>query len=110
MKTVLQPWQLLLLVLAGWVNRQQQDVIEYLMTENRVLREKLGKKRILLDDNQRRQLAVKGKTLGRRMLEEIATIVTPDTILRWHESPSPPLGLQQATEHPWTAAGFGGDR
>jgi transposase InsO family protein len=84
MKTVLQPWQLLLLVLAGWVNRQQQDVIEYLMTENRVLREKLGKKRILLDDNQRRQLAVKGKTLGRRMLEEIATIVTPDTILRWH--------------------------
>jgi hypothetical protein len=40
MKTVLQPWQLLLLVLAGRINRQQQDVIEYLMKENRMLREK----------------------------------------------------------------------
>ena len=45
--------QFLLLVLAGWVNRQQQDAIEYLRTENRVLREKLGKKRILLNDDQR---------------------------------------------------------
>jgi putative transposase len=82
--TLLQPWQLLLLVLAGWVNRQQQDAIAYLRTGNRILREKLGKKRILLNDNQRRRLAVKGKILGRRMLEELAGIVTPDTILRWH--------------------------
>jgi putative transposase len=52
--------------------------------ENRVLREKLGKKRILLDDDQRRCLAVKSKILGRKMLEQVATIVTPDTILRWH--------------------------
>jgi hypothetical protein len=81
MKAVLQPWQLLLLVLAGWINGQQQDVIQYLMTENRVLREKPGKL-ILLDDNQRR-LAVKGTTLIRRMLDEIATIVTPDKVLRW---------------------------
>jgi hypothetical protein len=84
MKSLLQPWQLLVLILAGWINRQEQDVIEYLRAENRVLREKLGKKRILLDDNQRRRLAVKGKILGRRMLEQVATIVTPDTILRWH--------------------------
>jgi putative transposase len=49
-----------------------------------VLREKFDKKRILLNDDQRRRLAVKGKTLGRRMLEQMATIVTPDTILRWH--------------------------
>jgi putative transposase len=48
-----------------------------------VLKEKLGKRRILLDDNQRRRFAVKGKILGRRMLEEVGTIVTPDTILRW---------------------------
>ena len=54
MKTSLQPWQLLFLVLAGWVNRRQQDAIAYLRTENRILREKLGKKRILLDDDQRR--------------------------------------------------------
>jgi putative transposase len=44
----------------------------------------LGKKRILLSDDQRRRLAVKGKVLGRKALEEIATIVTPDTLLRWH--------------------------
>ena len=84
MKALFQPWQLLLLILAGWINRRQQDTIEYLLTENRVLREKLGKNRILLSDDQRRRLAVKGKILGRKMLEQLATIVTPDTILRWH--------------------------
>jgi putative transposase len=84
MKSLLQPWQLLLLILAGWINHREQDVIEYLRAENRVLREKLGKKRILLDDDQRRCLAVKSKILGRKMLEQVATIVTPDTILRWH--------------------------
>jgi len=84
MKAQLQPWQFWLLILAGWINRRQQDVVEYLLTENRVLREKLGKKRILLNDDQRRRLAVKGKILGREVLEQLATIVTPDTILRWH--------------------------
>jgi putative transposase len=49
-----------------------------------VLKEKLGKKRILLSDDQRRRLAVKGKVLGRKLLGEIATLFTPDTILRWH--------------------------
>ena len=84
MKPLLQPWQLLLLILAGWINHREQVVIEYLRAENRVLRKKLGKKRIVLDDDQRRCLAVKGKILGRKMLEQVATIVTPDTILRWH--------------------------
>ena len=84
MKSLLQPWQLLLLILAGWINRHQQEVIEYLRTENQVLKEKLGKKRILLNDDQRRRPAIKGKVLGRKALQEIATIVTPDTILRWH--------------------------
>jgi putative transposase len=55
---------------------------EYLRTENQVLKEKIGKKRIRLDDNQRRRLAVKGKILGRKMLEEVGAIV--NTILRWH--------------------------
>ena len=64
MKAPLQPWQLLLLVLAGWLNRSQQNVIEYLLAENRILRNKLGKKRILLNDNQQRRLGVKGKVLG----------------------------------------------
>src|SRR5512136_887551 len=86
MKPQFQPWHLLLLILAGWINSRQQDAVEYLLAENRVLREKLGKKRILLNDDQRRRLAVKGKILGRKMLEQVATIVTPDTILRWHRS------------------------
>jgi len=84
MKSLLQPWQFLLLILAGWINSRQQEAIDYLLTENRVLREKLGKKRILLNNNQRRRLAIKGKILGRKMLDELATIVTPETILRWH--------------------------
>ncbi len=83
-KALLQPWKLFLLILAGWVNRQQQHTIEYVLAANRVLRQKLGKKRIMLNDDQRRKLAVKGKILGRKMLEQFATIVTPDTILRWH--------------------------
>jgi len=44
MKSTLQPWQILLLILAGWLNRHQQDVIDYLLAENRILQEKLGKK------------------------------------------------------------------
>lgn len=86
MNFVLQPWQLYFLILAGWVNRQQQEVIEYLRTENQVRKEKLGRKRVLLNDDQRRRLAVKGKILGRKMLEEIGTLFTPDTILRWHRT------------------------
>ena len=84
MSFILHPWQLLLVILAGWVNRQQQQMIEYLRTENQVLKEKCGKKRILLNDDQRRRLAVKGKALGRKMLEQVGTLFTPDTILRWH--------------------------
>ena len=79
----LQPWQLMVLILAGWVNRQQQESIEYLRTENQVLKEKLGKRRILPNDDQRRRLAAKGKILGRRRLQEIGTLFTPDTVLRW---------------------------
>jgi len=48
-KSSLQPWQLLFLVFAGWVNRRQPDVIGYLRTENRILRDKLGKKYVLMD-------------------------------------------------------------
>jgi len=55
-------WQSLVVALAGWLNRQQQDVVEYLQEENRVLREQLGGKRIRFTDDQRR-LASKGKAL-----------------------------------------------
>ncbi|WP_154931626.1 helix-turn-helix domain-containing protein [Gimesia maris] len=85
MTFILQPWQLFFIIIAGWVNRQQQEVIEYLRTENQVLKAKHGEKRILLNDDQRRRLAVKGKILGRKRLEQVGTLFTPDTILRWHK-------------------------
>ena len=84
MNYVLQPWQFLLLCIAGWINSHQQKIIDYLITANQILRENLGKKRILLNDDQRRRLAVKRKILGRKALKEISTIFTPETILRWH--------------------------
>ncbi len=76
--------QLLLATFAGWVNREQAQAIEYLREENRVLKEQLRGKRLRLTDDQRRRLAAKGKKLDRKLLGKVATIVTPDTILRWH--------------------------
>ena len=80
----LSPVRLLLVTLAGWINRQQQEVIEYLVEENRVLIEQLRGRRVRLTDDQRRRLAARGHRLGGRVLRQVATIVTPDTILRWH--------------------------
>ena len=80
------PLQLLLVTFSGWVNRHQAEILKYLIEENCVLREQLGKKRLRLTNDQRRRLAAKGKKLGRRVLARIATIVTPDTTLRWHHS------------------------
>ncbi len=74
----------LLVAVAGLVNEHQLQVIEYLLEENRILREMLGEKRLRFTDEQRRRLAVKAKLLGRALLNQVATIVTPDTLLRWH--------------------------
>ncbi len=84
MQFVLQPWELAFAILASWINREQQESNDYLRTENQVLKEYIGKKRVLLTDDQRRRLAVKGRVLGRKRLEEVGTLFTPDTILRWH--------------------------
>ena len=78
------PLQLLLATFGGWINRHQAEAIEYLVEENRVLKDQLGNKRLRLNSDQRRRLAAKGKILGRRVLAQVATIVTPDTIMRWH--------------------------
>jgi putative transposase len=59
-------------------------VIEYLVEENRALREQLRGRRVRLTDDQGRRLAAKGQRLGRQVLRQVATIVTPDTILRWY--------------------------
>jgi uncharacterized protein YqfA (UPF0365 family) len=68
------------------MNQRQLQVIDYLREENRVLREQLGDRRLRLDDHQRRRLAVKAKVLGRKVLDQIATIVTPETLLAWHRN------------------------
>ncbi len=78
--------QFLVLTMAGWLNRHQEDLIDYLREENRVLREQLGSRPLRLTDAQRRRLAARGQRLGRRALAQVATIVTPDTILRWYRS------------------------
>jgi putative transposase len=66
------------------MNQRQLQVIEYLREENRVLREQLGEHRLRFHDDQRRRLAVRAKDLGRKLLAEVATLVTPDTLLAWH--------------------------
>jgi putative transposase len=84
MSSLLQPLHLLLMMFAGWVNRYESDVIDYLVEENRVLKERLGGRRIHFTDAERRRLARKAYALGRKVLNELETLVTPDTLLRWH--------------------------
>src|SRR5678815_5900665 len=81
---VLDPFRFVLISVAGWMNQQQQQAIEYLREENKVLREQLGGRRLRFTDEQRRRLAAKAKGLGRRGLAAVATIVTPATLLAWH--------------------------
>ncbi|MHB9071847.1 MAG: IS3 family transposase [Sedimentisphaerales bacterium] len=82
MKT--RPLTIILTMLAGWINRHQQDIIEYLKAENAILKNKLGKKRIILTDQQRITLAVLAKKIGRKGLSEICSVFSPDTLLKWH--------------------------
>jgi transposase InsO family protein len=77
------PWHFIVVAIAGWMNRQQQQVIEYLREENRILREKLGHKRILLNDSQKRRLAAAAIKVGRDLLRQCGTLFSPDTLLRW---------------------------
>jgi putative transposase len=76
--------QLLLAMLVGWIQRHQQQVITYLHEENRVLKAQLRGQRLHLTDTERRSLAALAHPLGRRRLKEIASIATPDTLLRWY--------------------------
>lgn len=84
MEIALNPFDFVVIVVAGWVNQRQQDAIEYLREENRVLREQLGAGRLRFTDDQLRRLAVRAKGLGRKLLMQIATLVTPATLLLWH--------------------------
>jgi len=78
------PLQMLLAAVLGWFEREQLDVIAFLREENRALKSQLAGRRLRLDDAQRRRLAVLRRRLERGVLREVATLVTPETILRWH--------------------------
>jgi hypothetical protein len=84
MTRLLDPFQFVLIALSAWMNGHQLLLIDYLREENRVLREQLGGKRLRFTDDQRRRLAAKAKGLGRKLLVELGTIVTPETLLAWH--------------------------
>lgn len=78
------PLAFLLVLLGSWITRRESEAIEYLRAENRVLRARLGSRRLRFTDAERRLLAEKGKPLGRKRLAEIASLATPETILRWY--------------------------
>src|SRR5690242_19074520 len=84
MRAGLDPFSFLVISFAGWINQRQQRVIEYLVEENRVLREQIGNRRMRFTDDQRRRLAARAKRLGRKVLAQVASIVTPETLLAWH--------------------------
>ena len=84
MSAPIQPWTLLVVAVAGWIQRGQQAAIVYLLEENRVLKARLHGRKLRFTDDERRRLAAKGKALGRKLLAEVAGIVTPDTLLAWH--------------------------
>ena len=74
----------LLMVVSGWVHRRQLMVIEFLQAENRMLKERLRGRRIRFTDAERALLGRKAKAVGRRALLELDTVVSPDTLMRWH--------------------------
>src|SRR5450432_597192 len=80
----LPPLQFLILLVASWLGRRQGQAIEFLRTENRVLRARLGRRRLCFTDAERRLLGETGKPLGRSLLAEVASLATPETILRWY--------------------------
>ena len=93
--------QMLLMVLTGWLERREREALAYLIEENRLLRRQLGRRRLRLTDDDRRRLAARAFRAGRQRLREIATIVTPDTLLRWH---------RQLIARKWTYAARPGRR
>src|SRR5437870_8775218 len=84
MRALLDPVSFLVVSLAGWMNQHQQHVIHYLIEEDRVLREQIGDRRMRFSDDQRRRLAARAKKIGRKLLNDVAAIVTPETLLAWH--------------------------
>ena len=94
------PLQRLLLVPTGWLECRERDALMYLIAENRLIRRQLGTRRLRLTDADRRRLAIRAVRVGRHRLREIASIATPDTLLRWHRQ----LVARKWTSRTWAAA------
>jgi len=77
-------WKQLLVSITGSVDEELRLRNAYLAAENRILRDQIKARRVLLTDAERKMLAEMGHKLGRQALQEIATIAQPDTILAWH--------------------------
>jgi len=88
--------RLLLLAITGWLDHRERAALAYLIEENRVLRRQVGQRRLRFSDGDRRRLAIRAHRLGRQGLRDLATIVTPDTLLRWH---------RQLVARKWTYSG-----
>src|SRR5499426_2357664 len=78
-------WKTLLAYITGSVDQELLLRNEYLVTENRILRNQI-KGRVRLRDGERKSLAVIGQKLGKQALKEVAQIVKPETILGWHRT------------------------
>ncbi len=76
--------RLLLLTITGWLDGREREALAYLIEENRLLRRPVGPRRLRFTDADRRRPAIRAHRLGRAALGDLATIVTPDTLLRWH--------------------------
>ncbi len=83
MSTPIQPWTFLVVAVAGWIQRDQQAAIVYLLEENRVLKARLRGRKFRFTDDERRRLAVKGKELGRKLLAESRRYRHPGHSLGW---------------------------
>jgi hypothetical protein len=95
------PFQLSVAALGGWLHREQADLIAFLREENRLLKKRLAGRRLRFEDHERRRLAELGHRLGRRLLAQVATIASPETILRWH---------RELVARKWTYGGGRGRR
>jgi hypothetical protein len=84
--SLLKPWQVLFVAFSGWVHEEEHKIIVFYQSQLETVMETQGKKRLPFTDDQRRLLAVKAKAIGRKALMELTTIVTPDTLLRWHRT------------------------
>jgi transposase InsO family protein len=91
--------QIVLMALTGWLVRREREALGYLIEENRLLRRQLGGRRLRLTDDDRRRLAARAYRVGRAALRQVATVATPDTLLRWH---------RQLIARKWTYAGRSG--